>query len=195
MASKLPPPRKALLAIDKKARDAFVPYRRTAPVKAIAWLSELGDQPQMRTLAGGMMAAGLVRGDGRMMRAGVRMLIAHELATALKNMVKHRVDRVRPRSATDKEQQKPKAGRSEKKEDTSFPSGHSAGSMATALAFAAEYPRHRGKAVAVASSVALAQIPRCAHYPTDVAAGVVVGAAAERLVAIVSRRLATLLVR
>jgi membrane-associated phospholipid phosphatase len=190
MASKLPAARKPLLAIDKTARDAFMPYRGSAPVRALSWLSELGDQPQMRALAGGMLAAGVVRADGRMIRAGARMLIAHELATAVKNAVKHRIDRARPRSATSKKQQQPKPGRSRGKEDTSFPSGHSAGSMAVALALAAEYPRHRSKAVATAGSVALAQMPRCAHYPTDVAAGLVLGATAERIVALAFRGLA-----
>jgi membrane-associated phospholipid phosphatase len=195
MSSKLPPVRKPLFAFDRKARDAFLPYRGSRAVQAIAWFSKLGDQPQMRTLAGGVLAFGLARGDARMMRAGVRMLAAHELATAAKNFVKHRVDRQRPRSARSADKQKPRVGRSRRKEDTSFPSGHSAGSMAVALALAAEYPRHRGKAVATAGGVALAQVPRLAHYPTDVAAGMALGAAAERMVALVWSLLAKYLRR
>jgi membrane-associated phospholipid phosphatase len=33
-----------------------------------------------------------------------------------------------------------------------------------------------------AALIALSQIPRCAHYPTDVAAGLVLGLASEALV-------------
>lgn len=187
MASNLPAARKTVFAIDERARRAFMPHRRTPAVKVIAWLSELGDQPQMRTLAAGVFAAGLVKGDGRMMGAAVRMLAAHELATATKNLVKKRIDRARPRSAKGKSQNKPKPGRSQAKEDTSFPSGHSAGSMAVALALSAHYPQHRGKALATAGAVGVAQIPRCAHYPTDVVAGMALGALAERLVALAWR--------
>jgi hypothetical protein len=34
----------------------------------------------------------------------------------------------------------------------------------------------------VGGALALAQIPRCAHYPTDVAAGLAIGLAAEAAV-------------
>ena len=168
---------------DAAVVDAVDPYRQAPPVELLATLSEIGDQPQIRTLCGLLFAAGLVRGDPRLMRAGVRMLASHELATAAKNFVKHRVDRTRPRSrddATDAHKMEP--GRNHAKEETSFPSGHSAGAAATARAFAREYPEHSGAAHAVAAGVALAQIPRCAHYPTDVGAGLTIGVAAEAAV-------------
>jgi len=175
-------PTNILLKFDKKVREIFVPYRESLPVRAISWLSDVGDQPQMRIAAGALIALGLVAADARMLRAGTRMLVAHELATAVKSFVKHRVDRSRPRSASSEEEQKPKAGRDTSKEETSFPSGHSSGVMALACAFAREYPEYRGPALAAATSVALAQIPRCAHYPSDVAAGMALGAAAEKVV-------------
>jgi membrane-associated phospholipid phosphatase len=159
-----------------------IPHRGSAPVQALSWYSELGDQPQLRTIGGGLLALGLVAWNGRMARAGARMLLAHELATAAKNFVKKRVDRSRPRSADNKEEQKPTAGRSEAKEETSFPSGHSAGAIAVARAFAREFPEYQAPALGAAGLVALAQIPRCAHYPTDVGAGAAIGAAAEAVV-------------
>ena len=110
------------------------------------------------------------------------MAAAHLIATAAKNFVKHRVDRTRPRSARGRDGHKPQLGRSEAKEETSFPSGHSAGALAVALAFAREYPDYRGPALAGAGMIALGQIPRCAHYPTDVAAGLALGWAAEAAV-------------
>jgi membrane-associated phospholipid phosphatase len=63
---------------------------------------------------------------------------------------------------------------------TSFPSGHSAGAVAAARAFAREYPEHGLAAVGAAGFLALLQIVRSAHYPTDVAAGIGVGLLAEK---------------
>lgn len=172
----------ALMNADAAALDAAAPYRKSEPVKLLAWLSEIGDQPQLLTLSGGLLAAGLARRDPRMAKAGARMIAALLLATAAKNFVKHRVDRTRPRSAKGKEGHKAKPGRSTAKEETSFPSGHSAGALAVARAYSREYPGRQAAALAGAGLVALAQIPRCAHYPTDVGAGLAIGLAAEAAV-------------
>jgi membrane-associated phospholipid phosphatase len=174
--------RKALMDADKAAMDAIEPYRKSAAVHAVSWASELGDQPQMLILSGGLLALGLVRRDGRMARAGGRMIAAHLLATTVKSLVKHRVDRTRPRSTGNGKDHRPRPGRSRAKEETSFPSGHSAGAIAVARAFARGYPEYRGGALAAGGFIALAQIPRRAHYPTDVAAGLVIGLAAEKAV-------------
>jgi hypothetical protein len=88
----------ALQAADAAVAEATLPIRRNKAVRLIGTLSELGDQPQVRTLSAGLIGAGLLVGDPRLARAGARMLAAHELATAVKNFVKHRVDRTRPRS-------------------------------------------------------------------------------------------------
>ncbi|MEA3014065.1 MAG: hypothetical protein QOD42_2610 [Sphingomonadales bacterium] len=167
---------------DKATVQAVRPQRKSVAVRALSWASELGDQPQMLALSGGLLAFGLVRRDGRMARAGARMMLSHLLATAAKNFVKHRVDRTRPRSTGNGKGPAPKPGRSHAKEETSFPSGHSAGAVAVARAFARDYPEHRGAALAGAGFIALAQIPRRAHYPTDVAAGLAIGLAAEKAV-------------
>jgi membrane-associated phospholipid phosphatase len=113
-----------------------------------------------------------------MLRAGTRILLAHESATMIKDFVKQRVDRTRPRSAAAPEDRKVRKGPNTAKEATSFPSGHSAGATAAAVAFAREYPEHRALAYAGAAAVSAAQVPRCAHYPTDVGAGMLIGAVA-----------------
>jgi undecaprenyl-diphosphatase len=110
------------------------------------------------------------------------MIAAHTLAMEAKDFVKLRVDRSRPRSRADKDAHKPKAGTDDSKEMTSFPSGHSAGAIAVAQAYAREFPEHKIAALAGAGAIALAQIPRCAHYPTDVGAGLAIGALSELLV-------------
>ena len=154
------------------------PVSDTTPVKAVGVLSEVGDQLQMRILCGSMIAAGLATSDKRLWKAGARMLVAHELATLLKDTVKRRVDRTRPRSAESHRDRKAKPGKDTAKEETSFPSGHSAGATAAAMAFAGEYTEHRTAALAAAGLVSAAQVPRCAHYLTDVGAGVLIGAGA-----------------
>lgn len=169
----------ALMDADAAVTDAVTPYSKALPVKAASLLSELGDQPQARALCLVVLALGVGRANGRLIRAGARMLIAHEAATLAKNFVKRRVDRTRPRSRGNGKGHKPKPGRKTHKEETSFPSGHSAGAAALARAFVRDYPEHESSAYAGAGIIALAQVPRCAHYPTDVGSGLAIGIAAE----------------
>ena len=168
---------------DLAAVDAAKPLSGTPPMKAVSFLSEAGDQPQMRILCGAVIAAGIAGGDRRLTKAGLRMLAAHSLATFAKNFIKHRIDRTRPRSKhRPGKDHRLSPGESTAKEETSFPSGHSAGAAAVARAFVRDYPEHAGAAYAAAGAVSLAQIPRCAHYPSDVGAGLAIGVAAEALV-------------
>lgn len=176
-----------LLHWDHEVHEAVKGQHDSGPVKLLGTLSDVGDQPQMRLLCGGVMLTGLIRADPRTLGAGLRMLLAHEIATAAKSAVKANVDRRRPRSAAGKHEERPSKGKRRDKEDTSFPSGHSAGAMAVACGFAAGYPEHRGPALLAASGVALAQIPRRAHYPTDVAAGLLIGVAAGGVANLIMR--------
>ena len=168
---------------DKEIADQAGEYSDQLPVRALSRIAKLGDQPELRLISGGVIAAGLLLGRGRLFRAGVRMLLAHEAATAAKDLIKSRIDRTRPHSARSKEEAKPKPGRSTAKRLRSFPSGHSAGSVAVAQAFAREYPQHRAAALTAAGVVAVGQVPKSAHYPTDVVAGALIGAATEAAIA------------
>lgn len=176
-----------LLDIDHEVHEAVEGESGSAPVKVLGLLSEVGDQPQLRLLCGGMLAMGLLRRDPRLLAAGARMLLAHEVATAAKSVIKRRIDRRRPRSADGKHEEAPHPGHSASKEESSFPSGHSAGAMAVARGFGAVYPEHQGAALLAAGGVALAQIPRCAHYPTDVGAGLAIGLAADGVIGLAWR--------
>jgi membrane-associated phospholipid phosphatase len=174
---------KVLLAADEAAAEAALPYQGSPAMEALGRFAELGDQPPLRILCAAVIAAGLAGGDRRLARTGVRMLVAHTLATLAKDFVKERVDRTRP-SAKDKQGKDhvPKPGSDSSKEETSFPSGHSAGAAAVAWAVARDYPGLAAPAYAAGGALALAQIPRCAHYPTDVGAGLAIGIAAEAVV-------------
>lgn len=160
---------------DVAVAQAVAPIARTPLVEALGTLSEVGDQPQMRVLCAGLVAAGLWRRDARMTRAGIAMLAAHSVATGMKNFVKNRVDRTRPTKLVDEGVYDMGEGDSHEHDETSFPSGHTAGAVSAAVAFAHVYPEYRGPAFAAAGAVSLMQIPRCAHYPSDVGAGALVG--------------------
>ena len=170
-----------LLDADAKTVEVVQPFKDNPLLEKLA---DLGDQPQLRVLCAATMAAGILARDARFVRAGARMLAAHTLATWAKDFVKRRVDRTRPRSTGDPRRDHRLApGRSEAKEETSFPSGHAAGASAAARAFARELPEYAGPALAVGGVLSVAQIPRCAHYPTDVGAGITIGLLSEALIA------------
>ena len=171
-----------LIDLDDRVHRFFKPYSDSPPIRALGLLSKIGDQPELRILAGSLIALGTFAGSDRLVRAGARMIIAHEAATAIKSLVKHNIDRSRPRSARSRNEKKPKKGNHRGKEKSSFPSGHSAGAIAAARAFSREFPEYRGAAVGAAACIAASQVPRGAHYPTDVAAGIAIGLAAEELV-------------
>ena len=167
---------------DVAVAKAMAPARQFGIVRALGTLSEVGDQPQMRLLCAGVIGAGLWRGDAKMVNAGVRMLVAHSLATVAKSVIKHRVDRTRPSLLVEEGRYAMAAGTSREHDESSFPSGHTAGAVAVAGTFAKDYPEYRAPAYAAAALVAALQIPRCTHYPSDVGAGAVLGAATAALV-------------
>ena len=110
------------------------------------------------------------------------MLASMLLATWLKSRVKHRVDRTRPGAMLDGIGYALEKGSSKDKALNSFPSGHTADAVSVARAIAHGYPGAAVPAYALAGLIAAIQIPRCAHYPTDIGAGALIGLAAEAAV-------------
>ncbi|MGN5373662.1 phosphatase PAP2 family protein [Sphingomonas hankookensis] len=168
------------IAAGEAVSDAF---EDNPLVRAAGWLSEMADQPPTVAINLSVIAAGLVAGDRRLTRTGVRMLVAHGLATAVKTVVKHHVDRARPIVSAPREAHRPTSGGRDGWSDSSFPSGHTAGAVAVARAVAREYPRAARPVYAGAAAVAVVQIPRGTHFPIDVVAGAVIGLVAEAVVA------------
>ena len=167
-----------LTAAEAKAVKAVAPTRKPQ-AKLVETIGKLGDQPELRTLSGAVVAAGLLTANRRLVRAGVRMLLAHEIATLAKDLIKDRIDRTRPHSAKTHSDRAVKPGRHTAKTKTSFPSGHSAGATAVARAFGRDYPQFQVPALAAAAVIAGMQVPRLNHFPSDVAAGIMLGAASE----------------
>lgn len=59
--------------------------------------------------------------------------------------------------------------------DSSFPSGHTAGSFAAATALAAAYPRDRPILIGLATAVGISRVYLGHHFPSDVLAGAGIG--------------------
>jgi undecaprenyl-diphosphatase len=76
--------------------------------------------------------------------------------------------------------------------NASFPSGHAATAFAAATAIAVVSPRMRPYALGLAAAIALSRVYLRVHFPLDVLAGGIIGAALGVLAALVAMRLARL---
>ncbi|MFL5336261.1 MAG: phosphatase PAP2 family protein [Geminicoccaceae bacterium] len=104
------------------------------------------------------------------------------LATLLKGTVKRALSRTRPNVLLDQGRYRVEPLGPDEGPWHSLPSGHTTGSVALARAVARCWPSIRWPAYVGAAAVGMAQVPRGAHYPSDVLAGVVLGVAAEAVV-------------
>jgi membrane-associated phospholipid phosphatase len=172
---------RAVARWDLAIAEAFEPVSETRPVRALAAVGELADQPPL--IAASLLTAALggAIGDRRLMRTGLRMLAAHALATGVKSVVKDHVDRPRPGQVGEDGEHDIEVG-GDDDEERSLPSGHTAGAVAVARAIVREYPGAARMAYGFAALAAGIQVPRHAHYPSDVAVGTVIGLAAEAIV-------------
>jgi membrane-associated phospholipid phosphatase len=162
--------------------DRIAPWLQQPAVEQVAKLGKLGDQPPLLALSTTVMAAGLVTGRRRLARTGARMVLAHLLATAVKTVGKNNLDRTRPHQRIERGEYRLEPGKSEDKALRSFPSGHTAGAVAVAQAVAREYQMHALPARSAAAAIGLFQFARRNHFPTDIAAGIAIGVAAEAAV-------------
>lgn len=163
---------------DVAVAKAVAPISRSPAMRVLGVLSDVSDQPPMRILCAGVIGWGLYRGDRKLVRVGVRMIAAHSVATGMKTLIKHRVDRTRPTLLVEEGRYEMAPGQSREHDESSFPSGHTAGAVAVAAAVAHDYPEAGPAAYAAAAVIAALQIPRCTHYASDVGAGAIVGMAA-----------------
>ncbi|WP_267434147.1 phosphatase PAP2 family protein [Sphingomonas sp. GM_Shp_1] len=162
---------------DRKITSKVNDERDSWPVRLMGAASEIGDQPEMRTICAATIALGIARRDRHLTGAGVRMLAAHTLATWTKSRIKAVIDRRRPKNGDDP---RVRRGDSDRHEENSFPSGHSAGAVAVGEAMARAYPDHSLAARGAALAVSVVQVPRGTHYASDVVAGIAIGLIAER---------------
>jgi membrane-associated phospholipid phosphatase len=162
---------------------AHLASRRDHPVvRSLGTMSEVGDQPPLLVLSGAVLAFGVLAGNRRATQAGIRMVGSLVLATWIKTGLKRLVARTRPNVLLQEGRYEVEACGPDEGPWHSFPSGHTAGSVAVSRAAARIYPEARTAAYTAAAAIALVQIPRGAHYPADVAAGAIVGLVAEAAV-------------
>lgn len=171
---------------DVAAIEALKPLLESRAGRMLGVVGELGDEPPLTALSGGLLGAGWLRDDPRMTRAGLRMLAAHLAAIGAKTAGKDTIDRTRPerllkggKKGKKGKRYRMEAGGSKRSELRSFPSGHAAGAVAVARAFGREYGEHRGQAMGAAAAIGALQIVRRAHFPSDVVAGTALGLGAE----------------
>ncbi len=145
--------------------------------RLVAGFAELGDQPPLRILCASTIAAGIAGQDRALFRTGLRMVLAHSLATAGKAFVKDIVDRTRPAKAIDGGEYRLKPGKSHAHDQQSMPSGHSAGVVAVAGAAMVDYPSAALPAATAGAAIIAAQLPSRNHFLTDVLAGSAIGLA------------------
>jgi hypothetical protein len=155
---------------------------RKPPMRYLARLSELADEPPLLALSAITIGAGALRHDRKVIDTGKRMLIAFAAAVAAKSTLKASVDRTRPNRLVDDQTHRaalrpPKANKND--DLNSFPSGHTAGAVAIARAVGHNYPRLEHPLTVAALALGLLKVFRGDHYPSDVLAGFTVGLVSE----------------
>lgn len=168
--------------LDAAVADVLVPYAGKTLMQALGAVSDLSDQEPLYAASAAVLTTAVALRDGPTWRTGTRILAAHLLATAFRGIVKQLVDRTRPDAAARRGDYVLREGRRHDTDFNSFPSGHTAGAVAVALAVGRDHPGARGLALSLAAAAGAAQVLRSKHYVTDVVAGAVMGAAGEALV-------------
>ena len=178
---------KADVAIGRKLAS-----RRDHPaVKAASIADKIGDQEPLYAISAALLVCGLALRDRRLAGSGGAMLAAITLADFGKSGVKRLVSRTRPHVLLDEQRYDTDAGGSQEKPEQSFPSGHMAGSVATARALSRNYPRAGLAAGVAAIAIGFSRMAKGAHWPLDVVGGAIIGLAAEAVgTALLSRGLA-----
>lgn len=167
---------------DAAVADVLVPLAGNRAVEAIGAVSDLSDQEPLYAAAAATLATGALLRDGPTWRGGTRILAAHLLATAVRGVVKRAVDRTRPDAAAKRGEYVLREGRRHESDFNSFPSGHTAGAVAVAMAVGRAWPGGHAPALGLAGLAAGAQVLRSRHYLTDVVAGAAIGFLAEALI-------------
>lgn len=167
---------------DREAGAQAARHRDHPVVRAVGGASEVADQIPLALVCGAVMLGGALAGRPHVARAGARMMAAHILANVVKRAVKNRFSRTRPNTMLDKRTYRCEPGGGTNGEETSFPSGHTAGAVAVAAILAHDLPSMAAPGWGAAALVSGIQVPRGAHYPGDVAAGALLGWAAARVV-------------
>lgn len=177
-------------ATDRALTHDAASHRHSLPVRIADVFGELADQPQLITASLATVAAGLVGRRPDMVRGGVRMLAAHIVATAVKSAIKRSIDRTRPAKAIEDGDHTFQPGNDHSHDQSSFPSGHTAGAVAVARAISKEIDGAAVPATLGVGAVAAIQPAAGNHYLSDVIVGGAIGWLSEALVDMALERIA-----
>lgn len=169
--------------VDVAVAETLGAGRHYPAVRTAGALSEIADQVPSVVACGLLLAWGLASRRPRVAEAGGQMLASVLAAAALKSAVKAMVSRTRPHAVLDGDAYAFEVDGRDGPDDHSFPSGHTAGGVAAARALTRVCPAAAWPAGGAALAVALVQLPRAKHYPSDLAAGAAVGLVADGVVA------------
>lgn len=170
---------------DKAVGKAMAAKRHHPWVKKCADISEIGDQGPLYVIGAAATAAGLLAKNPRCAVAGLAFLAAVGVADAAKSTVKRLVKRSRPHHAMEQGEYRFETGGSSDKKEQSFPSGHVAGTVAAAETVARFYPASAPYVRGSAVLLSLARVIKGSHWPLDLAAGALIGLAADRAIRLV----------
>jgi membrane-associated phospholipid phosphatase len=159
--------------------ERYVQEERSAAGDHVAAVARRMGQPEVfATVAGGVVAAGLVTGRPALRRAGERVATSLILAGVGVTAIKLAVGRGRPSQGADADDVHPFSGAE------SFPSGHTTMAFALATALADEI-RRPGATIALeaaAAATAWSRVNDNKHWLSDVLAGASLGVASSQLV-------------
>ena len=172
---------KKVAAAELEATHRAAAKEDTKLIRAAGAATDLADQPPLIALSAATILVGAVLRQPTVLRSGVRMLASHLVATGIKTVLKHSVDRTRPARALEEGHRVEKGRGTGDTTMNSFPSGHTAGAVAVAQAVASESPAAAVPLQAAALGVAVLQPSKGTHYLSDVAAGAAIGWFSERL--------------
>ena len=175
-------------AADAVVAEALLPVSKDPVVRALGAVSDLSDQEPIYAGGAIVVAFGIATRDVKTVHGGSRILAAHLFATALRGIVKQVVVRTRPDFAASEGYRLAPGEQNRDSEYSSFPSGHTAGAVAVAMATARVWPNSRRAGSILAIIASGMQVLRSKHYVSDIAAGAAIGFAAEAMINALVRR-------
>jgi len=158
-----------ILSFDEALLLSVQRYRRPWRTIVARTLTAIGDAKSWTAAGIACLATGTRLG----IHLGLRLAAATTLATLASQALKRGLTRARPNSAIHGFE-----ALAENPDRFSFPSGHTAAAFSVAVAFAGEPFALGPLSLLLGTGIALSRVYLGAHYPLDVGAGALLGAAA-----------------